>query len=296
MPGATPFSVTETNGILAGPVRTPVNVSRDAAGSIHDDGTAQALGFRGGTVAGNVHMEQFPPLYDALFGAPWASRGGLSIHFLSPTTDGEPVQAFGGPVSDGDGGLRRAPVWLATPEGVRVCEGSAWSGGDDPASALRLRLGQQRPAADLRVLAAARVGDAVRDVPSRLDRETCLARVRGITEPRAEYTTPDAAGRLVAAPAVVIDALRAVEGPLFAHAPGFVGLFGAIELQHVDGPVHLDHGYVADGRVLALAESPKTEVVWYESELRDASDRRLVARLLMMSRVLKASSPLWAAP
>ncbi|MCR5879261.1 hypothetical protein [Phenylobacterium sp. J367] len=51
---------------------------------------------------------------------------------------------------------------------------------------------------------------------------------------------------------------------------------------------------MADGRVVALSESPKTEVAWYESNLRDAADGRAVARLLMMSRLLKASSPLWA--
>ena len=45
--------------------------------------------------------------------------------------------------------------------------------------------------------------------------------------------------------------------------------------------------------VIAVGESPKTEVTWYESTLRDATDKRVVARMLMMSRLLKASSPLW---
>ena len=57
------FSYAEQDGVLVGPIRAPKNsASHLGAGSIHDDATAQKLGFRGGTVAGSLHMEQFPPL------------------------------------------------------------------------------------------------------------------------------------------------------------------------------------------------------------------------------------------
>ncbi|HEX2560630.1 hypothetical protein [Phenylobacterium sp.] len=286
MDAADTFVAEERDGILSGPVRRPVNVSRAAEGSIHDDGTAQALGFRGGTVAGNIHMEQFPPLMVARFGSAWWRTGGLSLHFLHATTDGEPVQAFvGRPES---GAVPRAEAWMETPEGVRVCEGTAWLGGDDPNSALRLKLAAARPAAELRILASAQVGDEVRDVPSRLDSGPALVRLDGVTEPLPEYRADK-----VAAPAVAIDALRAVEAPLFRSQGEFVGLFGAIELQFLAGPVFLDRDYLADGRVVGLSESPKTEIAWYESVLREADGGRPIARLLMMSRLLKASSPLW---
>lgn len=288
-----PFTVAEHDGVIAGPVRRPVNFSRDAVGSIHDDKTAQTLGFRGGTVAGNIHFEQFPPLMLARFGDGWRSRGGLSLYFLNATTDGEPVQAFAGPVEHAGLGVRRASAWMATPEGIRVSEGTAWAGGDDPRSALRLRVAQQRPATDLRILKGSRVGDRVSDIPSRRDSITALRRLEGVTELLPEYRDPAIFGGLVAAPAVAIDALRAVEEPLFRVGKDFVGMFGAIELEFLDGPVFLDRDYLADGRILALGESPKTEVAWYESTLRDASDGRPVARLIMMSRLLKASSPLW---
>lgn len=289
-----PFSFEARDGVLAGPLRRPVNLSRDAAGSIHDDATAQTLGFRGGTVAGNIHFEQFPPLLLARFGEDWRQRGGLSLHFLNATTDGEPVRAFVGDVEILATGVRRAPAWMETPEGVRVCEGTAWAGGDDPDSALRQRVGQQRPATDLRILRSSRVGDAVRDVPSRLDSTTALRRLEGVTEPLPEYRDETLFGALVAAPAVAIDALRVVEKPLFPTEGDYVGMFGAIELEFLDGPVLLDRDYRVDGRVLALGESPKTEVAWYESTLREATGGRPVARLVMMSRLLKASSQLWA--
>lgn len=288
------FAVVERDGVLSGPLRRPVNFSRDAKGSIHDDSTAQTLGFRGGTVAGNIHFEQFPPLMLARFGEGWWRRGGLSLHFLNATTDGEPVQACVGPAEEVSSDVTRASAWMETPQGVRVSEGTAWLGGDDPGSALRIRMAQQRAPTDLRLLKATKVGDEVRDVPSRLDGEIALHRLDGITEALAAYRDPVPFGERVAAPAVAIDALRAVEGPLFRTAADVVGLFGAIELQYLDGPIFLDHDYLADGRVVALGESPKTEVVWYESVLRDAADGRAVAKLLMMSRLLKASSSLWA--
>ncbi len=288
------FTAVETDGVLAGPVRRPINVSRDAAGSIHDDDTAQKLGFRGGTVAGNIHFEQFAPLMLARFGDGWRAQGGLSLYFLNATTDGEPVQAFVGPAETVGEGLRRAAAWMETPDGVRVNEGTAWAGLDDPRSALRIRVASQRPASELRMLKRSKVGDEVRDVPSRLDSETCLRRVEGTTEPLPEYRDASLFGGLVAAPAVAIDALRAVESPLFRAGDDFVGMFGAIELQFLDGPIFLDRDYLADGRILALGESPKTEVAWYESTLREESGGRIVARLLMMTRLLKASSSAWA--
>ena len=287
------FRYEDRDGVLAGPVRRPVNLSRDAEGSIHDDATAQTLGFRGGTVAGNIHCEQFPPLLLARLGDDWRRRGGLSLHFLNATTDGEPVQAFVGPKEELESGVRRASAWMETPDGMRVCEGTAWAGGEDPDSALRRRVAQQRPATDLRILRTSRVGDAVRDVPSRIESETALRRLQGVTEFLPEYRVDTLFGGLVAAPAVAIDALRVVEKPLFRTDGDYVGMFGAIELEFLDGPVFLDHDYRVDGRVLALGESPKTEVAWYESTLRDAADDRPVARLVMMSRLLKGSSPLW---
>jgi hypothetical protein len=54
--------------IVAGPLWAARNWSADdGAGSIHDDETASKLGFRGGTVAGDVHMNQFPPVLQKRF-------------------------------------------------------------------------------------------------------------------------------------------------------------------------------------------------------------------------------------
>lgn len=292
MPTETDFAFSRQGENLVGPVRHPGNTSRDAKGSIHDDATAQKLGFRGGTVAGNIHFEQFPPLMEALFGEDWFETGCLSLYFLTPTTDGEPVQAFASqPVARPEGGLK-AEVWMEDAQGQKVCEGTASVGPPDMDSALRRKLTTVRPAEDLRILKACKVGDTCSDVPSRLAGSRNEGRRAVITEPRREYADPAIWGEVVAAPAIAIDALRVVEGPLFPTDGEFVGMFGAIEMQALGGPVFVEHDYLVDGQILALSESPKTEVTWFEATLKE-TDGRPVARMIMLSRLLKGSSPHW---
>src|SRR4051794_41822187 len=67
--------------------RTPRNSAAEVKGSIHDDNTAQKLGFRGGTVAGSVHMDQFVPRLVEVYGERWFETGGLSLYFTPATLD-----------------------------------------------------------------------------------------------------------------------------------------------------------------------------------------------------------------
>mgnify|MGYP000845272836 CR=1 FL=1 len=74
--------------VITGPLWAARNWSADGgAGSIHDDETAAELGFRGGTVAGDVHMNQFPPVLLKIFGNAWYERGNLSLSFKNATID-----------------------------------------------------------------------------------------------------------------------------------------------------------------------------------------------------------------
>src|SRR5437588_12637267 len=86
--------VTTRDGVIAGPLRQSVNQAREMAGSIHNDAVASKLGFRGGTVAGSIHLELFPPVLLEAFGQRWFERGTLSINFKNATVDREPVRAL----------------------------------------------------------------------------------------------------------------------------------------------------------------------------------------------------------
>src|SRR5205807_2582110 len=108
-----------------GPLRRSVNAARDVQGSIHDDATAQRLGLRGGTVAGSVHLDLFPPLLLEVFGPRWFERGSLSINFRNPTVDREAVRAHirrppAGVPADGV----QVEAWIDREDGMRVGEGT----------------------------------------------------------------------------------------------------------------------------------------------------------------------------
>ena len=209
--------------------------------------------------------------------------------------DGEPVQAFVGPVADRPEGGRRAEVWMIDEtNGLRVLEGSASVGPPDGVSNLRVRIPTVRPPGELRLLKVSKVDDVVTDIPVRVTLERSLERVKLITEDLPAYRDAKVFGEIACAPTMVVDAMRCVEVPLWRPTTTYVGLFGAIEVQMLNGPMFVDHDYLCDGKVLALSDSPKTEVIWYETTLKDAKDKRPVARMILMSRLLKASAAVWA--
>ena len=69
-----------------------------------------------------------------------------------------------------------------------------------------------------------------------------------------------------------------------------VGLFGAIELRNINGPVLVEHPYRVTGSIVALGQSPKTEYMWFETALDEKAGKR-IAEMRMLLRFMKASSP-----
>src|SRR5215470_8653504 len=176
--------------VLAGPVRKPRNLAAGVAGSIHDDATATALGFRGGTVAGSIHMDQFPPLALRAFGSGWFEDGSLSLYFRHATTDGEPVRAFvEQPPRDHDVQTR---AWATTSGDIVVAEGTTSRGHPAEISALRSRDMRAVDPAQLRILAAFKPGANLGNMTLRPDGERQRRRIdqQGMTEPLDWYTGP----------------------------------------------------------------------------------------------------------
>jgi hypothetical protein len=284
--------------VWQGPIRMPRNAAQHVKGSIHDDATAQKLGFRGGTVAGTLHMEQFPPLLLHLLGPEWWESGGLSLYFRYATTDLEPVRcAAVAPSRFRDGRIRRIEVWMehsrhgAAPE--RVADGTASVGGMDCGSALHQRLNLVPEPTELRILADVRPCATCSGVATRVSRAQLDERLALITEPMDEYDGRNRWGRAVLPPSLLVRAMRVVEPTLLARPEPVVGLFGAIEVQHLHGPAFVDTDYLVHGRLIAVSDTPKTEYCWYEAMLTDAAGGTQVASMLMMLRFMKASSPLW---
>ncbi|MCB1646267.1 MAG: hypothetical protein KDI36_12480 [Pseudomonadales bacterium] len=273
--------------ILVGPLRTPSNSSRHlGAGSIHDDATAQKLGFRGGTVAGSLHMEQLPPLAEALFGEQWWQQGGMSMYFRYATADQEPVRCFADQLRTPT--QTRSRVWIEDTEDHLVAEGTLNTGGPDPDSPLQQRIRQTAEPQDIRILAHVAPGSRSERISTRVSSELVSQRLSVITEPMTVYQ----GSQPYLPPSLVVRILRAGEQQVLPRSENTgVGLFGAIEIQHVNGPVLAEKDYDCVTEVICLGETPKTEYLWYRSTLLDGDKE--VAFMLMMLRFMKASSPLW---
>jgi hypothetical protein len=284
--------MTTADDTITGPVRSPRNLAATIVGSIHDDATATALGFRGGTVAGSIHMDQFPPLLLEAFGERWFETGSLSLYFRHATTDGEPVQAF---LERPERGEPDAQVraWATTGEDTPVAEGTASVGNPAAASALHSRDLRPTEPGELRILRAMKPGDVLGDyrLTVNADRQYSAIRQGAMTEPLDWYTEASPWGGPIASPSAVVGLLYTSLLADAKEAMGpHVGLFGAIEVRFQRGPVFLDRSYRVTGEVAALSQTPKTEVLWFDSRALD-DDGSVIAQMRMMLRQMKQSSP-----
>ena len=279
---------------ISGPLWAARNWSIDAGqGSIHDDATAEELGFRGGTVVGDVHMNQFPPVLVRIFGDEWFERGNLSLGFKNATVDLERVQVF---AEEPEKGLGQVRVWMEREDGMLVCSGTA-ALGDHSKSELRTKDLRPCDPSELKILHQLHAGLSLGtyDVLATPDKQFNRYDTHVISDPIDYYRTESPWEAIVGCPCTIIEYLWAY--PMKGMQPYVgesVGLFGAIEIGHVNGPFILNTNYRLESEVVCVGQSPQTEYVWYDTTAtNDNGD--LVATLRMQSRVMKASSPAYRA-
>jgi len=267
-----------------GEFRAPRNTAQEIKGSIHDDATASKLGFRGGTVAGSIHMDQFVPGLLALYGDAWFETGSISLYFTQATVDSEKVRATVEP------GAERARLTMHNEAGALICEGTA-AIAHDALSELANRIEAQTPAEPdaLRILSGMKIGDEHHDLPVRIEPESLAKALETLTEPLPAYRD----GKVLP-PSHLVRLAHITRGEVLKNsAKPAVGLFGALEVEQFAGPLRAGVDYRARSRVLKLTESPKTENVWYEVVFTDANGGPDLGRVLYLLRFLKGSSPRW---
>ncbi len=278
------MSVTDATRAWTGEFRKPRNSASEAKGSIHDDATASKLGFKGGTVAGSIHMDQFVPGLLEIYGEGWLETGAMSLYFTQATVDAESVRAVVEP------GEAHAHLTMHNESGAQICEGTA-SLGHDPCSELTKRLETQTPAepSGLRILKALSIGEEHRDIPVRIEPDHLARYLERITENLAAYRDDK-----VLPPAQIVHMAHMSRKQVLAKAAQpAVGLFGALEIEQFAGPLRAGVDYSARTKVLKFSESPRTENVWYEVIFTAKGGGADLGRVLYLLRFMKGSSPLW---
>jgi hypothetical protein len=283
--------IEERDGLYIGQWRRPVNPHLHVKGSIHEDASAQRLGFRGGLITGAVHTELFPPLLLKAFGQRWFEHGDLSLYFVEATLDREEVRAIAAAPPAGAADVQ-VQVWGERPNGNRICEGTAAVGDPGEISALLARDLNRFPVGELHILAQASVGDQFPEIEVGVTQEEMDRRLEVTSDPLPWYRGDSPWGGAVATTATMVHALMQ---PCYAYlqgrrGEGIVGLFGAIELRNINGPVLVGRPYRAGGHLVNLGQTAKTEYLWFESYMDDEASRR-TAEMRMMIRFMKASSP-----
>lgn len=294
--------------IVRGPFWAGLNWSADAgAGSIHDDATAAELGFRGGTVAGDVHMNQFPATLVKVFGDRWFERGNLSLNFRNATVDSERVRVCVEPIVELDaressaatedsGAPTQARVWMERDDGLLVCSGTA-AVDDLNASELRTKDLRACDPGELKILQRVEPGMSLGDLSLELDPTKQFDRYdRGlISDPLPCFReVEDRWGGVIAAPCTFVEYFWGPQMSYLRPCVGdAVGLFGAIEIANVSGPLLLNGNYRVQSHVVCVGQSPKTEYLWFDTEASDNAGE-LIASFRMMLRFMKASSAHYA--
>jgi hypothetical protein len=300
--------ITETPESLAGPWRRPQQMLHaqvyDSHASIHDDATAQKLGFQGGTIEGPTHFSQFAPLCERLWGRAWFEAGCISAHYRNPSFEGEEVQAM---LARPEPGARQCNIQMVKRDGTEVLRGTASVGGDGFVTALDRRLTELKPLADPVILRDVKVGMKTERQTVRMDPDQNMGelypfsladKLKVITEPCAYYR--DGAGNELDNPwgrpiiptemLSVLFQYRAREDRLPIRGPA-VGLFADQEIRLLRGPLFAGEDYQTEREVVALSGSRRTESLWVRTTVYGSDDAPIATMLLNLASIKESYTP-----
>jgi len=275
-------------GYMYGGWRRAVNAAIHSKGSIHEDAMAQKLGMRGGAVVGIVHLNLFPPLFLKTFGQQWFEKGSLSIYYTFALLDGEQVRGVIGIPPEGLNDVQ-VEAWAEDTDGHTVGKGTASVGEPKEPPYLQTTELKNAEPGELRILAGLKSGD---ELPSRdvlITQETVDRALETITDTLDWYRGDSPWGGAIIPPSVMYSAMQLAPG----GTGQAVGFFGATELRNVNGPIKVGVQYQASGKLVCVGASTKTEFFWYDSCLDEKESGKRVAEMRHMTRLMKASSPLY---
>ncbi|MBR1121323.1 hypothetical protein JQ628_07330 [Bradyrhizobium lablabi] len=295
--------ITESNNVLMGPWRQPKQMLHaqvyDSHASIHDDATAQKLGFQGGTIEGPTHFSQFAPLCERIWGKAWFETGCLSAHYRNPVFEGEEVQAS---IERPKLSENICAIGMTRQDGTEILRGTASVGGDGSQTALSLRLKELKPLTDPVILRDVEVGMKTTRQTIRMDADQHMGdlypfslneKLKVITEPSPWYASGDNPWGRPIVPFEMLSVLfqyRAREDKLPVRGPA-VGLFADQEIHVLRGPLFVGESYTTEREVVALSGSRRTESMWVRTTVFGGDDAPVATMLLNLASIKQSYAP-----
>jgi hypothetical protein len=296
--------ITETPDSLVGPWRRPHQMLNaqvyDSHASIHDDATAQKLGFQGGTIEGPTHFSQLAPLCESLWGQSWFETGCISAHYRNPAFAGEEVQAI---LAKPESGQKHCNIQMVKRDGTEILRGTASVGDVGPPTALDQRLTELKPLADPVILRDIRPGMKTKRQTVRMDFDQNMGelypfslgdKLKVITETSPFYRAENAAGNPWGRPVIPLEMLsvlfqyKSKEDRLPIKGPA-VGLFADQEIKLLKGPLFAAQDYELEREVVALSGSRRTESLWVRTSVFELNSPSAVATMLLNLATIKES-------
>ena len=293
---------------MSGPFRMPRQMLADQEYgghlSIHDDETAEKLGFSGAPIEGPTHFSQFVPLLVELWGEKWIESGRLSSHYQNMVVEGEEVKAF---VEIPRDGATQVRVRAEKKDGTPVLTGTASISADDE-SELDSRMARLRTSDQLIILRDMNVGDkGVDDEIVSMDFDQHLGKsypftlndkLEAITENTSWHTATgddNPWGR----PIIPLE-MVCVLCQFSSRKKGWnvrepnIGLFANLEIGMVKGPLFVGDQFRLEREVIAIGETRRTEGYWTRTLIRDAKTDDVLAYSLLQQAIMKDSFPTYA--
>ncbi len=289
---------------VAGPWCAPLQMLADQTydnhASIHDNATAQKLGFRAATIEGPTHFSQFVPLGVSVWGPRFLETGCISAHYRNAVFEGEEVRASMTRPPEGSG---HTEIWMQKKDGTEVLRGTLSLSTDSTPTALDRRLAGLAPTGPLIILRDIRVGMRSKRQRVRMDFDQVMGalypfslaqKLTKITQASSWYSpasgTSSPWGRAII-PMEMISVLlnyTAKLDPFPVRGP-VVGLFADQEIRLIRGPLLVGEDYEIEREVVALSESKRTESMWVRTFVYQPGGTDIIATMLLNGASLKES-------
>lgn len=284
--------------------------------AIHDDATAQSVGFSGAPIHGTVHWSQFTPLFLQAFGPAWFETGSISVQFKTMVQHLQPVRAFMAK-PDPNKKAQQVAIWMEHADGRVVLEGTASVGlkPSEMTTEVGSRLASIKPVKTPLLFERRPVGEkSLTKEPMSIEWEgpvhphtfpfTLNRKLEIITEYHPWFSQDLGKGSPWGRPILPPECLNAMMlagkgAQRWNKSPGDewlvkemggrtpVGLFGACEVIIHNGPVFPGEQYELSRELVGKGETPRAEFNWIRTYLTEKTSGKLIAEMTLQNMMMK---------